>query len=72
MFQSSPPLARGRYVSLPVAGDRVGGFNPRPLSREGATQYLHPENRGTDVSILAPSRERALQCAGNVITSNVF
>ena len=37
LFQSSPPLARGRYVLPEGAGASLDGFNPRPLSREGAT-----------------------------------
>ena len=37
-FQSPPSLARGRYVGGAVVARDYGGFNPRPLSREGATQ----------------------------------
>ena len=60
-FQSSPPLARGRYLMCCCGRLGIFCFNPRPLSREGAT-VLRPQRLlfGVRVSILAPSRERAL------------
>ena len=59
-FQSSPPLARGRYHGWEIERAFLKCFNPRPLSREGATSVQLPKKSLSIVSILAPSRERAL------------
>ena len=40
-FQSSPPLARGRYSkTASKSAYSWSSFNPRPLSREGATYMI--------------------------------
>ena len=61
LFQSPPSLARGRYRLVCGGDSRHAGFNPRPLSREGATTKKGARKYLIDVSIPALSRERALQ-----------